>query len=207
VPASNPAGVDEMKSLFRQLARTGLVMLLAFAALGAVPATASAQFIVLASGTATGKTIPLRDGTFRIVGTYTDASGARGTYLGTYVEDTTGYTSCPYIGFDEDNCLFQPAEYQCNRIHGEVTFRSQGKVLTLRIAIQPWYGRSYSSICLDPTNPETHDVGLWLFAGTPDDFSRGYGDLNYAYGNMYGTSTPLAGGLYANTFSFQILTD
>jgi hypothetical protein len=184
--------------------RLGLIMLLVFAAVAAAPGVAAADVI---TGTATGKTIPLGNGTFRIVGTYTDAStGVAGRYVGTYVEDTTGYTSCRFIGFGAFFCD-RPPDVTCNLIHGEVTFRSQGKMLTLGIGVDFPFGRISSAVCLDPTTALIHDVNLELFNGrTPAGFSRGYGDIDYAYGTMWGTSTPLAGGGYEDTFSLYITT-
>jgi hypothetical protein len=200
VAASDPTGVDEMKSLFRQPARLGLIILLAVAAVAAAPGAASAQVI---SGTATGKTIAQGNGTFRIVGTFTDAStGEVGTYVGTYVETTTGYISCRFIGLGAINCD-EPADFTCNLIEGEVTFRSHGRRLTLGIGTDFNFGRISSAVCLDPTNPEIHNVTLELF-GTE---SRGYGDPSFVWGSMGGTSTPLAGGVYADTFFLRIFTD
>jgi hypothetical protein len=195
-----------MKKLL-QPARLGLVMLLVVAAVAAAPGAATAQTI---TGTATGKTIPLGNGTFRIVGTYTDGSkpGVVGTYVGTYVEDTTGYTSCPLIGTYEVFCdrEWNPAAFRCNLIHGEVTFRSQGRTLTLLIGTEFPLGHATSAVCLDITNPQIHNVNLELFNGTPAVFSRRYGDLMYAYGTMFGTSTPRGRSAYADSFLLWIET-
>ncbi len=184
-----------------QPARLGLIVLLAFVAVAAAPGAASAQTI---DGTATGKTIPLGNGSFRIVGTLTDPSapGVVGTYVGTYTEITTGYTSCRFIGFGSIFCD-EPSDFTCNLIEGEVTFRSRGKTVTLAIGIDFQFGRLASAVCLNPTDPDIHEVHLEL-VGSGEGFSRGYGDLMYAYGGMSGTSTPLGGAVYQDNLSFSI---
>jgi hypothetical protein len=187
-----------------QPTRLGLIVLLALAALAAAPGAASAQWIQI-DGTATGKTIPLGNGTFRIVGTYTDASkpGVAGTYVGTYVETTTGYTSCITTGDAVFLCSEGvPTISSCNLIHGEVTFRSQGRMLTLFIA-SDFSGHLTSGVCLTE-DPEIHSVEFRL-VGLGEGFSRGYGDINFVEGYMAGSSTPLAGGVYEDSFELHLL--
>jgi hypothetical protein len=184
-----------MKKLL-QPARLGVLMLLVFAAVAAAPGAASAQTI---EGTATGKTIAQGNGTFRIVGTYTDAStGEVGTYVGTYVEYTTGYTSCPFPTFaGEMACFEDPGLARCNLIRGEVTVRSQGEMLTLSIASQ-LFPVITSAVCLKGTDdPQSYDVFLELM-GSRDGFI-------YAEGSMRGTSAPLGGGVYEDTFVISIV--
>ncbi len=179
-------------------------MLLVFAAVATGPDTASATEM---TASATGKTSPRGKGMFRISGAYTDPStGDRGTYAGTYVEDTTGYTSCSLTGTYEVYCdrEWNPAAFRCNLIHGEVSFRSQGRRLTLLIGTEFPLGHAKSAVCLDITNPQIHNVNLELFNGTPAVFSRGYGDLDYAYGSMFGISTPRGRGVYDDSFSLYL---
>src|SRR5919201_2160312 len=86
---------DVMTRVFRRTRRLGLLTLLVCAAVATV-GVANAAADVTISGTATGKTIPLGNGSFRIVGTYVDPAtpGVGGVYDGTYTELTSGYTSC-----------------------------------------------------------------------------------------------------------------
>jgi len=194
-----------MKGLLRP-ARLSLVALLAFAAAAAAPGAASAQTI---NGTATGKTIPLGDGTFRIVGTLRDAStrGVVGTYVGTYVEVTTGYTTCRdprgvycYPKCDGTNYPFCNEGYNifsCNYISGSVTVRLRGESSTFRIG-GDYISMGYrvSVVCLDQNDPEIHEVELFL-----TDFDY---DIEPATGFLGGTSTPGKGGVYEDAFSFAV---
>jgi hypothetical protein len=193
-----------MKRVLLNPARLGVAVLLVFAAAAAGPEAASATEI---TGTATGKTSPRGKGVFRISGAYKDPStDEAGTYAGTYVEDTTGYTSCPLTGTYEVYCDHEvnPAAFRCNLIHGEVTFKSRGRTLTLLIGTEFPLGHAISAVCLDSTNPQIHNVNLELFNGTPALFSRGYGDLMYAYGTVFGTSTPRGRAAYEDSFRLSI---
>ena len=178
----------------------------------ALPSIASADTSI--NGTAEGLTIPLGDGTFMIVGTYRDASGARGTYHGTYTELTTGYTSCRSTGIGEIFCgTSADWPYRCNLISGVVTLRSQGKSVTLYIGsagLAPPASRVVSGVCLREGTTTTRDTYLMLtnrtdnWPATVEEFSRGYGILAYAVGSLVGTSTPLGGGIYVDSLTLQL---
>jgi hypothetical protein len=183
-----------MKKLL-QPARLGVMTLLVFAAVAAAPGAATAQTI---DGTATGKTIAQGNGTFRIVGTFTDPStpGIAGTYVGTYVEETTGYTSCRFINLGSFFCI-DPANVTCNLIRGSVTIRSRGESQRFLIGADFPRGRAASAVCLNASNPEIHDVFLFL---TGVDSASNV----VATGSMRGTSTPLAGGVYEDAFRLEV---
>jgi len=193
-----------MKNVLLNAVRVGVILLAVFTAVGTQPDVASATEV---TGSATGKTGPRGNNTFRISGAYADPStGDVGTYVGTCVEDTTGYTSCPLIGTYEVYCdrEWYPAAFRCNLIHGEVTFRSQGSMLRLLIGSEFPLGHATSAVCVDVTNPHIHNVNIELFNGTPAVFSRGYGDLTYVYGSLFGTSTPRGRGVYDDSFSLYL---
>lgn len=188
---------------FLQPVRLGVFVLLVFAAAAAGPAAAMADPISSPiEGTATGMTIPLGNGTFRIVGTFTDAStpGIAGTYVGTYVEDTTGYTSCFSLSIGgQVLCALFPELARCNIIHGSVTIRSRGETNTFFIGGDFFLqGRLLSVVCLNRTNPEVHDVDLFLTAVDPTP-------IPVATGSMVGTSTPAQGGTYEDVFSLRVI--
>jgi hypothetical protein len=189
-----------MKKLLLQPVRLGLLMLLVLAAVGAAPGTA-APITETITGTATGKTIPLGNGTFRIVGTFTDPStpGVAGTYVGTYVETTTGYITCPIAGVGAGACgPIDSGNHRCNLVEGSVTIRSRGESSTLLIG-GDWLsqGRFLSAVCRNRINPEIHDVFLYL-TGVDSAF-----DI-IATGSMLGTSTPAQGGIYEDAFSLFV---
>lgn len=156
------------------------------------------------SGNASGVTVRTGDGSYMITGTYIDSLGAPGTYHGTYRETTTGYNSCRATGigviFCDDPPFSSGLPYRCNLITGEVTFRSLGgKQITLNIAsggLAPPASRIVSGICQEAADPSIHDTYLLLsnrtdlWPATAEEFSRGYGLLNYALGSMVGVSTP-----------------
>jgi hypothetical protein len=201
-----PQGGHEMKTLRVGHPRWPVMLLACILAAVAAPSGAATA---ATTGTATGKTISLGNGTYRISGAYRDpSSGASGTYAGTYVEDTIGYTSCSLTGTYEVYCdrEWNPAAFRCNLIHGTVTFRSQGRMLRLLIGTEFPLGHFTSAVCLDDTDPQIHNVSIALFNGTPEAFSRGYGDLMYAYGSMFGTSTPRRNGVYEDRSSLMIDT-
>jgi len=198
-----------MKMLL-QPARVGFVVLLLFAAVAAAPGIASADETI--QGTATGKTIPLGNGTFRIVGTFTDPSrpGVIGTYVGTYVEMSTGYTTCRFTSITGTAncypmCNGENGPYcnegfdvvSCNRIQGSVTIRSQGESQTLSIGSE-WFSvyGAWSAVCLNPSNREIHDVFIFL--------TRTNAIGAVATGSMVGTSTPGPGGLYEDVFQLRV---
>lgn len=195
-----------MKTFFARYRPLPLLILACILATVAAPSDATSATTI---GTATGKTRSLGNGTYRISGAYRDPStGAAGTYAGTYVEDTIGYTSCSLTGTYEVYCdrEWNPDVFRCNLIHGEVTFRSQGRMLRLLIGTEFPLGHFTSAVCLDITDPQIHNVSIALFNGTPEVFSRGYGDLMYAYGSMFGTSTPRRNGVYEDRSSLMIDT-
>lgn len=188
-----------MTTALRRTRRLGLLTLLVCAA-GATVGVANAAADATISGTATGKTIRLGNGSFRIVGTFVDPAtpGVGGTYKGTYTELTSGYTSC-------NNKIFCAA-FTCNLIAGQLTFSSAGKSVTLNF--NSFLSPQFPSVCLDPVDPEVHDVNLWMnnyvgFCGSGIS-SRGYGPVYLSSGGMFGSSRHLAGGVYVDTSSLDI---
>jgi hypothetical protein len=192
----------------------GLAFLVGALFTGVAPASAD----IFISGTATGRTIAVGNGTFRIAGTYVDPAvpNVRGTYSGSYTELTTGYTSCRFLGFGSIHCGEWPSgpEWRCNLISGELTLSSQGKWVTLQIGNGDVYrGRVTAGVCLNATNPSIHDVYFLSLAGNPPwwpyayaGISGGYGPVAGAEAYLTGTSTPLGGGVYADhlTLSAQL---
>lgn len=148
---------------------------------------------------ARGVTIPLPNGTFKLVGVFTADDGMVGTYAGEYVEETTGYTSClDTFGGSGPSCWVTPPP-RCNRVIGEITFRFRGETahFLIRNGATSATWRFRSGVCLGVADPSVHGVDLWLihslvqFSQDP----RGY---------MHGTSRPLGGGVYADDFSLRL---
>jgi len=201
-----------MERLLRRAARLGVLTLL----VGAAAATlfvASAAADTTISGTATGITIPQGNGTFRIVGTYVDPAipDVRGSFHGTYVEDTTGYTSCILIGMNSNGCPFEAQYNACNDITGRVTFTSKGKSVTVPITSSP-VQRWDSGVCLDPTDRRIHNVVFadFIYNGNPPPpgtppypDARGYGSFANLLFFLSGTSQPV-GSVYHDNFTFQL---
>ena len=201
-----------MDRLLRRATRLGLLTLLVGAAAATLFVGRAAADTTI-SGTATGITIPQGNGTFWIVGTYIDPAvpGVRGTFLGTYVEETTGYTSCILIGMNANLCPFEAQYNACNVISGRVTFRSQGKSVTVPITSSP-VQRWDSGVCLDPTDPRIHNVVFadFIYNGNPPPpgtppypNARGYGSFADLLFFLSGTSRPI-GSVYLDNFTFQL---
>jgi hypothetical protein len=183
----------------------------------AAPSAVSADAQI--SGHASGMTIRTGDGSYLLVGTYTDALGAPGTYHGSYRESTTGYTSCRGQGIGVIYCDNPPFStglpYRCNLIAGEITFRSlAGKEITFDIGsggFAPPDSRIVSGVCQQQADPNVHDTYLLLlnrtnlWPATTEEFSRGYGLLNYAVGSMIGVSSPRGSSpIYADELTLQL---
>ena len=211
MPQSAILGEDMIRVL-RRATRLGLLTLLVCAAAAALfVANAAADTTI--SGTATGITIPQGNGTFRMVGTYVDptAPDVTGSYQGTYVQETTGYTSCVLIGMNSNGCAYNTQFNACNLITGQVTFTSEGKSITVPISYS-WVLRLASGVCLDPTDAHIHNVVLVAFVyngnppapGTPPyPDARGYGTFWNLDWLAIGTSRPV-GSVYRDTFTFGI---
>jgi len=168
-------------------------------------AVASADSVSI-GGNATGRTIPLGNGTFRVIGTFTDANSSQnGNYSGMYTEDTVGYTSCDRLGFGVIDCVLDPAAHQCNLIHGSITFNSAGSSVTLPIGSNA-LGRVTSAVCLDPNNPGQYLVHLESAVETlPPDavVTKGMGTFTTAFGHVAGTAAPL-GRVFADSFALVV---
>jgi hypothetical protein len=195
--------------------RTILALLAIAATLAAVPSLARADDpTTTITGQASGRTVPLPDGDFLVVGTYSDSQGVSGTYFGRYHEVTTGYNSCRSTGIGEIFCGTPGFPYRCNLIRGEITLRSVGRVLNLMIGSAGFFpplARLQSGICQQETNPAIHDTYLMLtniahnFPATEEEFSRGYGLLNMVLGSLTGTSTPLGSSpVYSDDLALQL---
>jgi hypothetical protein len=201
-----------MTRILRKATRLGLLTLLACAAAATLSVPRAAADTTI-SGTAIGITIPQGNGTFRMVGTYVDPAvpDVTGSYEGTFVEVTTGYTSCVLIGSNSNGCVYETQYNACNLISGQVTFRSQGKSITVPINSDPFL-RWTSGVCLDPTDPRIHNVVLVDLVyngnspppGTPPyPDARGYGRFANLEWFLSGTSQP-AGSVYHDNFTFQL---
>ncbi len=201
-----------MTRVLRRITRLGVLTLVVCAAVATVSAARAAADITI-RGTATGKTIPLGNGTFRMVGTYVDpaAPDVTGSYQGTYVEETTGYTSCVIGGMYSDACAYRQEFNACNLISGQITFTSDGKSITVPISYSGVL-RWNSGVCLDPTDPQIHNFVLVAFVyngnppapGTPPyPDARGYGTFWNLDWLAFGTSRSV-GSVYRDTFTFYI---
>ena len=113
---------------------------------------------------------------------------------------TEGFTSCRATGLSSQNCDQVPEfPSRCNLVTGSVTFVSaDGKKLRLNIGsggFDPPQSRIVSGICYDPANPSVFDTYLLLsnrsnlVPATTEQFSKGYGLLDFALGSLVGTST------------------
>ena len=193
-----------------------LVGALALVAL-VVPSVAAADLQI--SGHASGLTVPTGPNSYLIAGAYTDALGAPGTYSGTYTEYTTGYNSCRGTGLGIILCdnppFYSGLPYRCNLVTGQVTFRSfAGKRITYNIGaggLAPPASRVVSGICQQTADPRIHDTYLLLWnrtavwPATAEEFSHGYGLLNYALGSLTGVSTPRRGlPVFFDDFALQL---
>jgi hypothetical protein len=183
----------------------------------ALPSAAAANIDIV--GHARGFTVPTGGGNYIIVGTYVDSSGAPGTYYGSYHETTTGYASCRGTGIGVINCdnppYYSGLPYRCNLISGSVTFRTiAGKQITFNIGaggLAPPASRIVSGICQQLANPAVHDTYLLLWnrsdiwPATTEEFSRGFGLLDYALGSLTGTSAPRGNSpVYFDDLSLQL---
>jgi hypothetical protein len=195
--------------------RAILAVLASAAILAGVPSLARADDpSTTITGQASGKTVPLGDGNFLVVGTYRDSLGVPGTYFGRYHEVTTGYNSCRSTGIGEVFCGSSGFPYRCNLIRGEITLRSVGRVLNLIIGSAGFFpplSRLQSAICQQEANPAIHDTYLMLanrvanFPATEEEFSRGYGLLDEVRGSLIGTSTPAGGSpVYSDDLALQL---
>jgi hypothetical protein len=172
-----------------------------FAALAmfTLPVTAQAGTL---SGTAEGVTTEAPDGTFKMAGTYTDATAPNGfgRYYGSYsyaIGFPTDFTTCQdNLG---QNCFGDIWSY-CNVVTGQITFQSGFKLITVYLSYFPLHGLDV--VCQLPgTTDRAYSLGLFNQAAPGESFSRGYGDPELAHGGMVGTSIPLMNGKYADTFT------
>ncbi len=179
--------------------RSHLLALVAGVVVLAAASVASAADFTI-GGQATGKSQQGSDGSYSIKGTYTDADGNVGTYSGKYTMTTKGFTSCRATGLSAVYCDQVPDfPSRCNLVTGNVTFVSaDGKKLKLNIGsggFAPPDSRIASGVCLDPANPSVFDTYLLLsnrsnlVPATTEQFSKGYGPLDFALGSLVGTST------------------
>jgi hypothetical protein len=173
-------------------------------AMFALAATAQAGTL---SGTAEGVTTETPDGSFTMSGTYTDASAPNGfgRYYGSYsyaIGFPTDFTTCQdNLG---QNCFGDIFSY-CNVVTGQITFQSGFRLITVYLSNFPLHG--FDVVCQLPgTTDRVYSLGLSNLAAPGESFSRGYGDPEFAFGGMVGTSTPLVNGKYADTFNIFSLT-
>jgi hypothetical protein len=182
----------------------------------AFPAAGGADITI--TGHASGITVSTGSGTFLVNGKYADAAGNVGTYHGTYTETTTGYSSCRGVGIGQILCDNPPyytgLPYRCNLITGTITFRSSGgKEITYEIGsggLAPPQSRIVSGVC-QQADPTIHDTYLLLtnrasvWPATTEQFSHGYGPLDFALGSLVGTSTPRGGSpVYSDEFALNL---
>jgi hypothetical protein len=185
-----------MTNVLRGRARLAALTLLV--CLAAAVFAASAATDISIGGTASGKTMPLGNGTFRIVGKYVDPASVTGTYVGTYREVTTGYTACGV--FQVATTCSRPF---CNLVSGQVTLSSQGKSVVLPIVS---VFQVFSAVCLDPVDPSVHDVHLFGCSCGADVISRGYGLPVAAFGGLDGISRPFES-VYTDSFALSFGLD
>ena len=193
-------------SLFRSRARRAACCAIVAAVAASSWAAVASADVVSIGGNATGRTLPLGNGTFRVIGTFTDAgTSLNGNYNGTYTEDTVGYTSCDRLGFGVIDCLLDPAAHQCNLIHGTITFSSAGNSVTLPIGSNA-LSRVTSAVCLDPDNPGQDLVHLESAVETLPPggvVTKGLGTFTTAFGHVAGTAAP-QGHVFADSFTFVV---
>ncbi len=182
--------------------------------LAALTITSVAAADTSLAGQVSGHTIPQGNGTYGVVGHYRDASGATGTYVGTYTELSTGYTSCR----DSSGafCAFGSSagfSYRCNIIVGVITLRSQGRSVTLNIGradVGPPGSRIQSGVCLRDGDTTTLDTYLMLTNRTTwpplpgEEFSSRFGIVDYAKGSLIGTSTSRGTGVLTDELAFNL---
>jgi hypothetical protein len=187
----------------------GIISIAAAIVLLAPTGAASAAESVI-TGTATGRTIPTGASTYRIAGTWQDASGVTGTYNGTYhtvpVSDFGGaqypaggtaddFTSCPFLSIGIVACIPPPVleeagdpypnrNFRCNLIAGSVTLRSPGKTVTLDIGVgDVFQPRFHASVCQSLADPAIHETFLEL-SRIVDSFPIGTYEFSRGYGPL-----------------------
>jgi hypothetical protein len=132
-------------------------------------ATAQADWTF--TGSAKGITMQMGDGTYKILGTYTDpyAPNGFGHYSGTYTAQGD-FTSCVNIFFCRDPTS---ALSHCNGASGEVTFQSGVRLVTVFISSNPSATVFVPGLCQLPDTttrvPYLKLFNQWL----PDESSRG----------------------------------
>jgi hypothetical protein len=195
-------GMSRLRWGVRRFGRCASVAAIAAACWAGV---ASAD-VVSIGGDAAGRTIPLGNGTFRVVGTFSSAdTSAKGNYNATYVEDTVGYTSCDRLGFGVLDCFLDPAAHQCNLIHGQITVNTSGNSVSLPIGADG-FQRVTSAVCLDPDHPGQYVVHLDSAVDTlpPGGVeTKGYGTFTTVFGHLTGTAAPL-GNVYADSLTLGL---
>jgi hypothetical protein len=187
----------------------GIISIAAAVAMLGLTGIASAAEITV-SGTATGRTIPIGDSAYRMIGTWRDASGAVGTYNATVhtvaAADIGGqqypaggtpddFTSCPFVFFGTIGCIPPPVlaaegdpypnrNFRCNLLEGSITVRSRGKELTLAIGSgNVFRPRVHAAVCTSLADPAIHETDLEM-SRIVDSFPVGTDEFNRGYGPL-----------------------
>jgi hypothetical protein len=174
-------------------AETSAIAVVSVAMMSPGAAHAPAQESIRVDGTATGRVVPLGSGSFRLVGTFVDsATGQRGSFVGSFVETTTGYISSR----GQTGHPLSTPDPRCNHLSGEITIRLTDGVRFVAVIsdLSPIpFERTHSAICLSLTNPAERELYVEFYDPRPD---RGPA---LGSGRMEGTLVP-QGAAYAATF-------
>jgi hypothetical protein len=132
-----------------------------------------------AAPTVSGGVLVKTDDGYKINGILRDAEGkVVSTAQGTLIEMTTGFNTCPFFGIPFP-CGPDNVFATCNQLGGEMTFNYQGKKYDGPVTGNI-NGRIDSALCLDPNNPTTYQLFVYVWSTThtipgefPDIFQLG----------------------------------
>jgi hypothetical protein len=125
-----------------------IMVIAAALALLTLSAASTAEATGLHSVSGSGVLVRHDDG-YLIAGTLRDAdSNVIGTIHGTLVEQTTGFTSCLFLGFASEACGSIPGipPYACNLLSGAVTLNLRGTQYDAYVDTD-FFARIASSLC------------------------------------------------------------